>query len=284
MTKLIALIDGSIYSNSVCDHAAWIAERIDASLSLVHVLGRRHATGEQADFSGNLKLGARSALLQELADLDAQKSKLALQHGRLLLTEASEHIREQSTIEVDTKLRHGDLIETIEEFEQDADLIIIGKRGEAADFAKNHLGSNLERVVRGATKPVLVTSRAFKPIEKFVIAFDGGPSVMKAVNHIAQSKLFNGLSCLLLAAGELHKDARQSLEDAVAILNSAGIKAESATEKGDAETVIKTRIENDKFDLLVMGAYGHSRIRNLIIGSTTTEMVRSCHVPVMLFR
>ncbi|HBN50775.1 MAG TPA: universal stress protein UspA, partial [Thalassospira sp.] len=29
---------------------------------------------------------------------------------------------------------------------------------------------------------------------------------------------------------------------------------------------------------------GHSRIRNLIIGSTTTEMVRSCHVPVMMFR
>jgi len=33
-----------------------------------------------------------------------------------------------------------------------------------------------------------------------------------------------------------------------------------------------------------MGAYGHSRIRNLVIGSTTTEMLRSCTVPVMLFR
>jgi len=36
--------------------------------------------------------------------------------------------------------------------------------------------------------------------------------------------------------------------------------------------------------LLVMGAYGHSRIRNLVIGSTTTEMLRICPVPVMLFR
>jgi nucleotide-binding universal stress UspA family protein len=33
-----------------------------------------------------------------------------------------------------------------------------------------------------------------------------------------------------------------------------------------------------------MGAYGHSRIRNFIIGSTTTEMVRSVKIPVMLFR
>ena len=37
-------------------------------------------------------------------------------------------------------------------------------------------------------------------------------------------------------------------------------------------------------NLLVMGAYGHSRIRSLIIGSTTSEMIRSCLVPVMLFR
>ncbi len=32
------------------------------------------------------------------------------------------------------------------------------------------------------------------------------------------------------------------------------------------------------------GAYGHSRIRNLIIGSTTTEMIRSCKIPIVLFR
>jgi nucleotide-binding universal stress UspA family protein len=33
-----------------------------------------------------------------------------------------------------------------------------------------------------------------------------------------------------------------------------------------------------------MGAYGHSRIRNLVIGSTTTSMIRNCRIPVMLFR
>jgi hypothetical protein len=31
-----------------------------------------------------------------------------------------------------------------------------------------------------------------------------------------------------------------------------------------------------------MGAYGHSRIRSFVIGSTTTEMVRSCKVPVLM--
>ncbi|HSP25858.1 MAG TPA: universal stress protein [Saliniramus sp.] len=47
-------------------------------------------------------------------------------------------------------MRNGDLVEALQEYERDCDLVIIGKRGEAADFAKLHLGSNLERVVRSS--------------------------------------------------------------------------------------------------------------------------------------
>lgn len=284
MTHLIALIDGSVYSHSVCDHAAWVAKRAEASVEVVHVLGRRNVGPDQTDLSGNLKLGARTALLEELAELDAQKAKLAMKHGRLMLEDATARFAEDGVDKVETKLRHGDLVDAVHEFEKDADLIVIGKRGEAADFAKLHLGSNLERVVRGAHKPVLVASRAFKPIEKILIAFDGGPSVMKAIDHISQSKVFAGLACTLLTVGEPGKDVQQSRDDAAAILENAGISVDLADEKGEPEAAIKSRIEADGFDMLVMGAYGHSRIRNLIIGSTTTEMVRSCLVPVLLFR
>ena len=58
----------------------------------------------------------------------------------------------------------------------------------------------------------------------------------------------------------------------------------SKIETGQPETVIAREVETDHYDLLVMGAFGHSRIRNLIIGSTTTEMIRSCKIPVLLFR
>jgi len=283
MTHLIALIDGSGYSQSVRDLTCWVAERTAASVELMHVLGRRGVGSEPADLSGNLKLGARTALLQELADLDEQKAKLELKRGRLLLEEAKSGLEETGLSSVSTKLRHGDLIDAIGEFEGDADLIIIGKRGEAADFAKLHLGSNLERVVRSATKPILVASRAFKPISKFLIAFDGGESAMKAVRHIANGKLFTGLPSVLLCVGKPTDSLQEKLDDAAALLRKAGYEVEAGFEAGEPEDMIKNRIESDNIDLLVMGAYGHSRIRNLIIGSTTTEMVRSCQVPVMMF-
>ncbi|MFH1343728.1 MAG: universal stress protein, partial [Pseudomonadota bacterium] len=41
MTKLLALIDGSIYSQSICDYTAWIAGKTSAAVELLHVLGRR---------------------------------------------------------------------------------------------------------------------------------------------------------------------------------------------------------------------------------------------------
>ena len=72
MSKLIALVDGSLYSHSVCDLAAWIAEREEAAIELLHVIGRRQAEGGAANLSGSIALGARTTLLKELSELDEQ--------------------------------------------------------------------------------------------------------------------------------------------------------------------------------------------------------------------
>lgn len=284
MSGLIALIDGSIYSQSVCDHAAWAATRTGAAVEVLHVLGRRDITSEPVNLSGSIGLGARSALLEELTELDAQRAKLAQKRGRIILDEAKARLHEDGVETVTTRLRHGDLVDTVMEFGADADMIVVGKRGEAADFAKLHLGSNLERVVRSTHRPVLVAARAFKPVKRFLIAFDGGTSAMKAVDHVARSHLFAGLECRLLTVGTDTPEARKRLDDAATLLRAASYDVTADIEPGQPDAVIARRVESDAIDLLVMGAYGHSRIRSLIIGSTTTEMIRSCMIPVALFR
>jgi nucleotide-binding universal stress UspA family protein len=284
MAKLIALVDGSTYTQSVCDHAAWAARRTGAAVELLHVLGRRETASAPANLSGNITLGARSALLEELSALDAQRAKLAQKRGRAILDDAKAVIEAAGVAEVATKLRIGDVVETVSEFEAEAGMVVVGKRGEAADFARLHLGSNLERVVRSCHRPVFVASRAFKPIERFLIAYDGGTSSMKAVDHIARSELFAGLRCRLLTVGPETEESRKRLDDAQAVLKAGGYAVDAAVMPGQPEVVIAQAVESEGIDLLVMGAYGHSRIRNLIIGSTTTEMLRSCKIPVVLFR
>ena len=68
------------------------------------------------------------------------------------------------------------------------------------------------------------------------------------------------------------------------LLKKATVNYSVFYKRGEPEKVISDHVEKYGVDLLVMGAYGHSRIRNLIIGSTTTQMIRSCLVPVLLFR
>lgn len=281
--KIVALVDGSIYSASVCDHAAWISGRTGAPVELIHVLGRREAADTQ-DHSGTIALGARTALMEQLAELDAQRAKLISHRGRAILEDARAILDKAGVTEITTRLRHGDLVETVADVEGDASIILIGKRGEAADFAKGHLGSNLERIVRASHKPVFIASRAFRPISRVLLAYDGGTSAMKAVDHVARGRLFQGLAVHVVTVGNASPEVTKGLSDAKAMLKAAGIEAETSVLPGQPEAALGKLVEEAGFDLLVMGAYGHSRIRSLIIGSTTTAMIRSCKVPVVLMR
>jgi nucleotide-binding universal stress UspA family protein len=181
-------------------------------------------------------------------------------------------------------LRRGDIVETVAERESEAAFVLIGKRGEAADFARGHLGSNLERVVRTSREPVLVASRAFRPIARLLIAYDGGASAMRAVDHVARSPLYAQLDVTVVTVGTPSSQVKKGLEDTCAMLAAAGLQAEARVLSGQPESALGSFVEAEGFDLLVMGAHGHSRIRSLIIGSTTTEMIRSCKVPVVLVR
>lgn len=284
MPKLIAVIDGSAYSTSVCEHAAWIAMRSNSEIDVVHVLGRRNVSSEPSNLSGSIGLGARSSLLTELAELDAQKARLAQKRGRAILVDAESLLKERGVQSVHTRLRNGEIVETVQELEDDADLIVIGKRGEGANFDMLHLGSNLERVVRSTVKPVLVASREFTPIQRVLMAFDGGPSSLKAVEFIANRSHYNDLECHLLNVGSPSTNIQRQIEGAYATLQAGGYQTTFEFLPGQPETVITDKVDTDGYDLVIMGAYGHSRIRNLIIGSTTTEMIRNCKVPVLLFR
>lgn len=284
MIKLIAFVDGSIYSKSVCDHAAWVAIKLDGSVDLIHVRGRRNDSGTPVDLSGSIGLGARTSLLEELAEQDGVVARLDHKRGRAILDDARETVLAAGVSQVSTLLRNDGIVETVQDFESGAGLIVIGKRGKKTESDETHLGSNFERVVRASHKPVLVAARSFKPIKRFLIAFDGGPSANKAIDYLAGKQVFNNLECHLLNVANPTTEAKQQLENTATLLRDAGYLVKTTIQAGQAEAVICETIKNNEIDLLVMGAYGHSRIRNLIIGSTTTAMIRSCKIPVLLFR
>ncbi|MDQ8192277.1 universal stress protein [Roseibacillus persicicus] len=283
MKPILACTDGSLYAPSLYQHAAWAAKRDDSLVRVLHVLERDESTRGR-DLTGSLGFDAGAELMEELVQLDEAHARVARLRGKAVLEDARKQLTELGVSSVEALQRHGSLVDTVEEFEDDAEVVILGKRGEHADFAKGHLGSNLERVVRSAKVPVLVAARAFQPIESFLIAFDGGASALKAVHYAASNPLLKGLKCHLVAVGKLDSDLARELDGAATGLAGAGYDVSAELLQGDPEEVITREVEARGVDLLVMGSYGHSKIRRLFIGSTTTALVRDCHIPVLLFR
>ncbi len=284
MDKILTLLDGSAYSESVCHHTAWIAKRLDASIEALHVLGRREGGAASNDLSGALRLGARSALLEKLTALDEERAKLAQAKGHAILEDAKAIFEKDGISQVTERLRKGDLLDAVREVEKDVRVITIGKRGEGSEYATGHLGSNLERIVRTSKVPVFVASREFRPISRVLVAYDGSASAKVAIERMSNSPVFTDLDICVLCVGRGDAATQAVVAEAVAKLKGAGLQATSRVVAGEPEDILGTLMAEEGFDLLVMGAYGHSRIRNLIIGSTTTAMIQTVRKPVLLYR
>lgn len=279
MEGVAAFIDGSSYAASVCDHAAWAASRLGAPVQLVHALGRSKRAGTLADLSGNLRIGARRALMDRLAHHDREAAQLAAERGRALLDDAAERMRGVADIAIDSRLHEGDPVAALEEMRAAPRICLVGKRGEDASGAMRHLGSNLERLLRSSASPVMTVCRLFRPIESFLIGVDGGPSAERAVSAVCASPLLRGAAAHVLAAGG--DPAR--LAAAADRLQAAGFAVRAEAVDGPPEDAIARAVRTHDIGLLILGKSGHSRLRQLVVGSTSLELMRRCSVPVLIF-
>jgi len=284
MNKVYACIDGLANSACVIDWAAWSALRLDTPLDLLHVL--EHADRPLVtDFSGAIGLGAQEALLDELSTLDAQRGKLAQEAGRRLMADARARAAAAGVQRLDVRLRHGELLDNVLELESDARLFVLGEHFQASGASRIHLDHRVERVIRSVKRPVLVATGApFAPPTRFVIAFDGSPASRTTVETVARSPMLKGLPVIVAMAGEDTTQAQRQLEEAWQSLAAAGFEASAALLPGEPEDVLPAFVKARGASLLVMGAYGHSRIRQLIVGSTTTTLLRLSEVPVLILR
>lgn len=270
-------------SIAVCDYAAWGSLRLDAPLSFLHVLDH-HRYPVEADLSGSIGLGTREHLLADLAALDEKRSKLALEQGRSMLRAAKERAIANGVAKPESRQRHGDLVETLAELEPGIRLLVMGKEGEANGSLGEHVGSHLEGVIRTMHRPVLVTPAAFKAPQSAMLAFDGSATTRKGVEMLAASPLFRGLPIHVVMVGGSTREATAQLDWAQRTLLNAGFTAPAEIRSGDVEAALHAYQAEHGIDVLVMGAYGHSRIRQFLVGSTTSSVLRTTRTPLLLLR
>ena len=293
MNQVIGCIDGTETSATICEYATWAALRMEAPLEFLHVLERPQDVAPVSDFSGNLSVDTHAKLLHELAELDARRNKVAQEHGRLLVEAARNRAAELGVPAPQKRQRHGTLVEALGEMEDTLRLAVIGRRyvgekGESGERGgagldqpvQNH---RLERVIRAIHKPILATAAHYTEPRQFMIAFDGSPTGRKTVERVAASPLLAGLPCHVVTCGS-GAAIREAQNWAEAQLRDRGFAVTLATLDEEPETALAPYAAAHAIDLAIIGAYGHSRIRQLMIGSTTTNLLRTLPVPLLVLR
>ncbi|MEM1395149.1 MAG: universal stress protein [Cyanobacteria bacterium P01_D01_bin.116] len=288
MKSILLCTDGSTFAENIYKYGAWFATQLNASIKVLSVTDiRSQQVANTGNLSGSIGLGASENLLNELVNLEHERAKINNQRARLILDNASQILKAEGVEEFKLIHKTGFLVDCLHEFEHNSDLIVLGQRGEAADFAQGHLGANVDRIVRGSSKPCLVTSSAeFKPIERVLLAYDGSATGKKILKFLANSSCFPNLEIHLLtvAKNSSDKSAIAKLNQAEQSLKAASYQPICSLLEGESEKVIEKYVEEQNVSLLLMGAYGHSRIRHLVIGSTTAQLLRSSNIPLLLFR
>lgn len=282
--KILACVDSTAASDVVADYAAWAARKLQAPMELLHVLDRHVDLAAGQDHSGSIGLGAQEKLLAKLSTEDEERTRAARESGRVFLNRLRERAVASGAVSVDTRLRHGDVEETLAEQQDGSRLLVIGRAGSSASNKSGGLGKHLEWVVRSVNRPVLVAPEVYTEPSKVLFAFDGSGVTRKGVEMLAGSPLLKGLPLHLLMSGNNRVDGQRQMDWAVQVLKNAGMTATSEFASGSPQDAVAHVIQAQSFNFLVMGAYSHSPLRSLFVGSKTSEMLKSSKVATLLLR
>lgn len=165
-----------------------------------------------------------------------------------------------------------------------SDLIVVGQ--DAADQRPDAAGPGLaEDVALAAGRPVLAVpavGRYPKVGERALIAWNGTREAARAL-HDALPLLARAKSVLVASVDEV-SPGRLPPEAAAEHLVRHGVKADSRRiPSGDLGVgdALLAAITDHAADLVVMGAYGHSRAREFILGGATRSLAQHMTAPVL---
>ena len=273
--KILVPQDGSEFGKSALDWGIYLAGKFDAGLIGIHVIDILSLEGPFLhDISGSLGF-------EPFLNFSTKMREVLEARGKTILS-AFEEECENAGIRHERSLPVCVIPNEICEKANLADLVILGKRGVNAMFEYGLLGSTTESVLRRSPKPVFVVAERFAEPASPMLAYDGSPNAGKAMHSAAEWIKTLGLPLTVVNVSMEAEGA--ALKDAENYLKPYGIQADFVQLSGDPPLAIEKYYRENGRDLLFMGTSHHSRIVEMVLGSTTEHVMRNVAGPFFLER
>lgn len=273
--KLLVPTDGSESAALGVEYAIALAQSFDAHIQGIYVVDVRLLEGP---FLQDLSASLGTA---PYVNYQGNISLLLEERGDAALKFLSESC-EKAGVPYEVTQASGVVSRTITEHSGLADLIVMGRGGEHSEWLEGLIGSTAEAVIRRSTLPVLVTGQAKLGKESILVAYDGSSHARNALRTaVAFAEIWKTPLRILMVGDEA---AESAVEQMHSYLEAHDVEKEIIEATGDPSEVIVDTANNTNADLIVMGAYGHAKVRELVVGSTTTYVINHASCPVLLAR
>ena len=271
-------VDGSPGSEVARDVAIDLARRLDARLEAVHIVDSRllefPLVAPQAGVIG-WNPGAVNGLQQALRT-----------RGETLLRETAA-VAEKAGVPLIATLEFGHPAQVLTDIQCRTELVVLGRQGEHSKTAPDITGSTMDRFIRRADRPCLVTPAAFRSIGKILVGVDGSPSAGRALREAIDLANALKIPLVILSVSETESDlprAQQINLEAHCIARAHDCAAAAITAVGAPATVVMEKSAETACDLIVLGSHGHGWIYDRLIGSVAAHVVARGETPVLLVR
>jgi nucleotide-binding universal stress UspA family protein len=275
--QILVGVDTSAHSQVAQAYAFYLARRLGAALIGLHVVDIVSIEGSYFnDISGAIGL-------EPYLDFSSKMRAVLHERGRSVLDEFARTARGKG-LSVETVLEVGIVANQICERARAADLVTIGHRGVNERFSTGLLGSTAESVARKSPRPLLVCPRRWREIHRPVLAYDGSERAAGAMRLAAEICTELKLPLTVITVARDLKLGEKTLAEARAFLQPHFVAADFKLIPGHAHEGIIGFIRDYDADLLFIGAYGHSRFIEMVLGSNTEYVMRNAPCPVFLSR
>lgn len=282
--KIVACVDGSLISEAVCDFGAFFSQTLGLPLELLNAIAHSHLS-TSLNLSGNIGLGSREDLLEILVNEEESDSKCLIAEGKMMLTQLKARALQHNAQEVSASQKHGELYERVAELEAMIRLLILGLRGKDHEHDTLRVGAQVEEIIRTLHVPILLVNHAFEIPRKILIAYDGSASSKKALKIVSNTPFFAEVERHIVNVNKDKEHSERLLKEACEMLGEGlTTHVKYISLRGDSVQALLTYQKENAIDLIAMGAFSHSRIRDVLLGSFTSKMIFSTPKPLLLLR
>jgi nucleotide-binding universal stress UspA family protein len=272
ISTILVATDGSEASGSAERYGVSLAARLKARLLGVSVVEERFARGFQEDGLGVTPPPPEAQATYLKARADASCRRLA--------ERASGEGVDQSC-----EVAQGIADDRIVERGQHADVIVLGRDGQAAAHHTGLVGSTANGVIRKTAKSSLVVPAQAQLSGPIVLAFDGSPGSRIAANVAVQVATRLGEPIHVFVDSKDKGRAVARFEEVRGIVGSLPVPVhEISSTLGRPDVKIVDSAREVRAGMIVMGAYGRNRITDYFLGSNAAAVARTSPTAVLLAR